>query len=63
MDYKRTLHFQIIPEEVEDQPANPANAKITVPHADETIKGFHVTFRSTVHIHCLLPPILFPLPT
>ena len=55
MDYKTTLHFWIIPEEVEVQPANPANAKITIPHVDETIKGFYISFHSTVHIHCLLP--------
>ena len=63
MDYQRTLQFQIIPEEVEVQPANPANAKITIPHADETIKGFYINLRSTVHFHSLLPPKFFPSTT
>ena len=63
MDYQRTLQFQIIPEEVEVQPANPANAKITIPHADEIIKGSYRSFHSTVHVHCLLPPKFFPLTT
>ena len=40
MDYNRTLHFQIIPDEVEVQPNNPAIANIAIPDADATLKGF-----------------------
>ena len=63
MDYKRTLHFQSIPDKVEVQPNNPAIAKIAIPDADATLKGFYINFHSTVHIRCLLPPNFFPLPT
>ena len=50
MDYKRTLHFQIIPDEVDVQPNNPAIAKIAIPDADATLKGFYISFCSTVHV-------------
>ena len=63
MDYNRTLHFQIIPDEVEVQPNNPAIANIAIPDADATLKGFYINFRSTVHVHCLMPPKLFSLRT